>query len=351
MSKKSKSISNTQNLTEEIVKALIKDIKINSSSLRAIEKDNRYLSDDALVYHVRPVNSALTLSEGYIGITTGNLQDNNCSRWDQHKKSLLKVINGDLVSHHYEQKRSWTILNSIDDYEFRVIFQGTLEESLKIEKALRHSKNIGWNKSIGGSWKQQQHGFNWLEQDVKIETIKSNGQARLKLSAYDQSTGKRTLVSLFGSQKQSYADQVDYLSRAQAMIRNKVVNELQITDLSDLSPEILNNVIDAVRIELGGKPKRVNSDTVKGDYWLIDKDTKQVLNRGMPMRTKREITRILGGINQGHIHGRRNNLLNGSGNWTLKYAKGYAQILAFRDAQSGTTTVNKQYQKVWDALH
>jgi hypothetical protein len=189
--------------------------------------------------------------------------------------------------------------------------------------------------------------LSWLVRDIKIHILMPNKKANLRLTAYDQSTGKYKLVSLFGSLKQSYADQVTYLNKAQAMIRHKVVNELQITDLSELSPDALNKVVDAVRIELGGKPK---GNTVKGDYWLIDKDTKQVLNQGMPMRTKREMTQILGGINHSNIASRRDNLFNGSGNKTLKYANGHAHILAFRDAKSGITTVNKQYQKVWESI-
>jgi hypothetical protein len=62
------------------------------------------------------------------------------------------------------------------------------------------------------------------------------------------------------------------------------------------------------------------------------------------------MTQILGGINHSNIASRRDNLFNGSGNKTLKYANGHAHILAFRDAKSGITTVNKQYQKVWESI-
>jgi hypothetical protein len=179
------------------------------------QHDGRELTDDAFLYHVKPINveSGWGLDKGYVGITTGKLIDGNCSRWEQHRKGLKHLLNGNLEHNEAKQKLTWEKLGCVDHYEFNVVVHGTLEHILKLEKFLRPHKSIGWNKSIGGAWNQQQ-GFNWLEKNVKPRVIRhTNNKTRMKimLSVYDEITGKRVLCSIYAPSTWDVFTQNKYL--------------------------------------------------------------------------------------------------------------------------------------------
>lgn len=330
--------TNTQDLTAELVKSLVSKVKLNKSTLTAIANDGRNITDDAFVYHVRPKGSLYSLHEGYIGITTGSLIDGTCNRWEQHRKSLIRVIQGDTQSKHYEQKMTWGNLGDIDSYEFRCIYKSDLITSLLIEKALRPEKNIGWNRSIGGNWNQAVEGFNWLEQDVKIKKM-NNGKWKLLLSSYDD-LGNRKRVHINSSMKHSDVEAHEYLNQFMPLLRERLA--YLNGDISDLKPEVLRVEIDKIKVELGGKPTRTYSEPRSLHYFFADCSTHELINsNGLNGHgAAREL-----GINPGNITQGVNTILGTEGKpklKTLPYNNGRCYLAGFRDLKTNQITFNER---------
>jgi predicted GIY-YIG superfamily endonuclease len=75
----------------------------------------------------------MSISEGYIGISADPKK-----RWNRHKSS------GD--NPHLKNA-----LEKYDDAQFKILCKySTVEDALKLEKAFRPTKNIGWNIEMGG---------------------------------------------------------------------------------------------------------------------------------------------------------------------------------------------------------
>lgn len=349
---KTKTYENKHYLSEEVVQQLISKIKLNTSTLKAIANDGRSLDDIAFLYHARPKNSNWTLDRGYVGITTGRLIDGSCSRWNQHKKGLKLLLEGNTEHAQAQKKLTWDLLDSVEDYEFRLVYLGTLETILKLEKALRPEKNIGWNRSIGGSWKKAE-GFTWLEEDVKLQYLSHAKKWMLNLSSYHPDSGKKVPCHIYSSRKQTDAEQQDYLKTCLKLLQEKF-KHLD-GDISSITPDQLRTAINEVKISLGGKPTRGVEARIN---WFADCDSDALLNtEGFNQYQARDSL----GIIRSHIHKLVKTICNlprKQDHHILSYNNGMAylsaslclktQVLTFNNRTPAS--VQKQIQKSVDGL-
>lgn len=183
----------------------------------------------------------------------------------------------------------------------------------------------------------------WLKNGKSIKRNEKTGQWYLVLTSYAKETHKVKKIRIYANTSLSDIDAMDYLSKFIPILRQRLAYLKG--DISKLTPEVLKEEVDNIKVELGGTVTRTYSEPRSLHYFFADCSTNELINfDGLNgLESEREL-----GIKQPRINSRTNAVISpktGKGK-TLPYNNGRCYLAAFRDLKTNQITFNKQTTQV-----